>query len=319
MPYIGRLGYMGLAKESAPGIVNATMDNWIAFNPPESITPTIKLLEHTGIAGKPDLIIKANQGPGNIPSAKFNFNMEPENIGEVLMAAFGTDIKTGAGPDYIHTYSRLANAQLPTYSFFLDKGAAKPLYAGAMLNKLTIDAKAGDYVKADADFVALRYDRESTGVPVYSTLKPFTFNEVAVNFAGSGVEVDYDNIKIEIDNMVKAEHALSSSIWPNKIYSEGFRVTIAADFFVENTTEYAKFLAGTNTSLVITLTSSEIIPTTAVPYSLTFNLPVGKYSAAPYQLQAGVLKIPFSLVGIYDTSTTKTLNAILVNGKSAAY
>lgn len=438
MPYIGRLGSLGIAKEIAPGTLNNTPDNWLAFMPPESISPDIKLLEHNGIFAKPDYVYKASQGPGSVPSAKFKLIAEPENIGEIMMGAFGVDtlsdiasvtigatnkyidfdvdggpalaatlttgsfpygassavagslcanikaamevVATGrtitvtyayatkkftiaidgihtikilwltgtnnangaytplgftkadtteasshisdattAQPAMLHSFTRLANAQLPTYSFFVDKGGFKQMmFAGAMLNKLTLEAKAKEYVTADADFSCLRYDSDGTGTQSYSLLRPFTFDEVAVNFAGGGPELDYDNIKIEIDNMVKMEHTLGGSIWATKIWSEGFKVTVAADFFVENSTEYAKYLAGTDTSLDITVTSSEFI-VGAVPYKMSFSIPLSKYSAAPLQINAGILKIPYSMVGIYDPSTTKTLSATLQNTKPAAY
>ena len=556
MPYIGRLGSLGIAKETAVGTVNTTPDNWLAFLPPESISPDIKLLEHGGIFAKPDSVFKATQGAASIPSAKFKLIAEPENIGEILMGALGTDtaaetpgftvvshtvftvtlnvnnsidfkesvagtnqtatltagtytaydlaaeIKTqmetangtavtytvtfnsttrkftitpnsgtvqllwlsgtanakgayaligwakvdtdaaasqtstsavtfaaandaipfteGAGTEktayltagtyalgltsatagtlcaliktvmdlangttdtytvtysystkkltitnntevfvfrwttgvnagisamsllgfaansssatsatsdsttspavFTHTFTRLSSAQLPTYSFYVDKGGGfkKMLFAGAMLNKLTLEAKAKEYVTADADFACLKYDSDGTGTQSYSILKPFTFNEVSVNFAGSGTELDYDNIKIEIDNQVKMEHSLSGSIWANKIWSEGFKVTVAADFYVEDSVEYSKYLAGSDTSLVVTITSSEMA-NGITPYKITLNIPLAKYSAAPLQNTSGVVKIPFSMVGIYDPSTTKTLNAILQNTKVTAY
>lgn len=438
MPYIGRLGSLGIAKETAVGTVNATPDNWIAFNPPESISPDIKLLEHNGIFAKPDYVFKASQGPGSVPSAKFKLIAEPENIGEIMMGAFGTDtlsdvasvtisatnkyidfdvdggspvaaelttgsfpygassavagslcanikaameaVATGrtitvtysytakkftiaidgihtikilwltgtnnangayaalgftksdtsetnsqtsdsvtAQPAMLHTFTRLANAQLPTYSFCVDKGGFKKmLFSGAMLNKLTVEAKAKEYVTADADFACLKYDSDGTATASYSLLRPFTFDEVSINFAGSTAELDYDTVKIEIDNMVKLEHTLASSIWATKIWSEGFKVTIAAELYLEDSVEYAKYLAGSDTSLEVSITSSEFI-VGSVPYKWTFSVPLSKYSAAPLQNGSGVLKIPFSLVGIYDPSTGKTLSSTLQNTKATAY
>jgi hypothetical protein len=440
MPYIGRLGTLGIGKETAVGTVNTTPDTWLAFVPPETISPDIQLLQHNGIFGKPDFVFKATQGPGSVPSAKFKLIAEPENVGEILMGAFGTDtltdtasvtvaatnkyidFKVDAGgeltatlttgsfaygtsgatastlcanikaamelattgartftvtysyttkkftivvdgvhtiqilwntgtnnangayailgftkadtadattqvsngttaqPALLHTFSRLANAQLPTYSFYVDKGNLKKMYfAGAMLNKLSIEMKAKEYVMMDADFAALKYDSDGTAAATYSVRRPFTFDQVSVNFAGSSAELDYDNIKIDIDNMVKVEHALSSSIWASKVWSEGFRVTIAADFYLENTTEYAKFLAGTETSLEVTVTSSENIVGT-VPYKMTFSIPVMKYAAAPLQNVSGVMKVPFSIVGIYDlASTAKTMSATLQNTRNTVY
>jgi Phage tail tube protein len=320
---IGVLRACGIAKESSPGTLNATPDVYLPFIPPDGFSPAITLLESQGIRALADKVYKVAQGPGEIKSAKLVVEFEPENCGQILMAAFGTDTKTGPADTtaYTHTFSRVQSSALPQYSFWFDRGNSKyAQFFGCMLSKLDIDIKAKDFVKFDQEWVGLGYDDTGTAKsPTYSALKPLRFNQVTVSVAGSG-SLNYENLKITIDNQVKADHGISGSIYPAKIYSEGLLVTLTADFFFDNTTEYAKYLSGTSSAFIITLTSGEKVTGAATTYnSLTINMPNVNYQTAPLVTPAGIVKIPFVGRAVYDTGTSKTINAVLVNSVSAAY
>lgn len=438
MPYVGILQAAGLKKESSLGTLATPPTEFLPLIAPDSFSEAITLLESKGIRAQPDAVVKVLQGPADLKSGKIKIEAEPENIGNHLMAAFGTDtlaetasfvITTGvndkidfkesggsqlhatiAAGTYVmgttsatngtlckavktamdgaagaihtytvtysystkkvtitpnagtlqilwltgtnqataayavlgfshtdtsdasaqtsdsttavavqtHTFTRASVAQLPTYTWWFHKGAKYFQFAGCMLNKLVFDVKANEFCTLDADWTALTYDDTGgTQSPSYSALKPFSFNQAVVKVAGSQVN-DFDNLQITVDNMVEADHALSGSIYPNKIYSKGMRVTVTMDLFLEDTVEWNRFLAGTSTSLEIILTSGENI-STSNPYKLDIVLPVINYTAAPLFIQAGVLKIQFAAVAVFDSSTSKTISFALSNTVSTAY
>src|SRR6185312_4142232 len=90
MPYIGILGAAGLAKESVLGtFVSPT--KYLRFVPPFQFSNEIALLLSSGVNTNPDLVQKAVQGPAYLKKGGFKLEVEPENIGEHLMAAMGTD------------------------------------------------------------------------------------------------------------------------------------------------------------------------------------------------------------------------------------
>lgn len=320
--YTGQLRAAGLAKESVVGTLVTPPTEFLPYQAPDSFFPSISLLESTAIRALPDRVYKASQGPGEVKGMKVKWEAEPENIGNLLMAAFGTDTKTGAtATGFTHTFTRLANAQLPTYSWWFDKGSKYPQFTGSMLSKLDITAKARDFILVDSDWTALAYD--DTGItrsPTYSALKPFKFDQCVVNVDGSQVN-NYDNVKITIDNMVKADHVLNTSIYPGKIYSEGFGVSVSMDLIVEDATQYAKFLAGTTAALNFVITSTQDITgaNAGVKNSLTIDIPTVMYSAAAFPNPQGLLKIAYTAKGIYTTGSTKTISVALKNSVSAAY
>lgn len=323
-PQVGILRAASLAKESSVGTLNTTPDIYIPYRPPLTFSPNIAVIESKGIRALPDMVVKAQQGAGTVQGMKMPFEVEPENVGQLLLAAFGLDTKTGAlATGYTHTFARQAVAQLPSYSVWADVGASKYFqFAGCMLNKVDFVAKAKEFFVADADWTALKYDDTGTSKsPTYSAVKAFKWDMATVTLGGSGVLLA-DNIKISIDNQIEAEHALSGSIWPTKIYSKGMRVMVTFDLFFEDTTEWAKFLAGTTTSLVLTLTSTQDITgaNAGTKYSLAFTIPVIQYTAAPIHPGTGVIKIPFAGVAVYDQgASNQTISVALKNSVSTAY
>lgn len=440
-PYVGQLGALGIAKESVLGtFVNPT--EFLPAHLPMGIgSPDIDLLMSKGVRNVPDLVYKAAQGARQGKSEKFTIEVEPENIGNVLMGAFGTDtaaetasftigntnkyinfkedggtertatialatyimgttsatastlcaaIKTameaaaGAAGTYTvsysystkkvtiavsggasavqllwstganaansartilgwtsadtssaasqvsdsttstapwtHAFTRLAAAQLPTYSLWANQGVDYPTFAGAMVNKLDFDIKAPEFVQAEVDYVASKWNGvDSAKTEAYSTLNPFKFDQAVVTVAGSPVTI-YKDLKISIDNKVKADPVIGGSIDANVIYSEALEVKFGATIVVEDTTEWSKFVAGTATSFAIALTSTQLINATgSVYYGLSFSLPNLYYLTAPRPLANGLLEIQFQAQGVYDTSTSKTISASLTNSVAAAY
>jgi hypothetical protein len=320
VPYIGPLRAAGLAKETTLGTLKTPPDIFVPMIPPDSFYSAIPLLESQGIRFLPDIVYKVAQGPATLNAMKLKMEVEPEGgIGQFLKGTFGTDTLSNVGAAYTHKFTRQSTAQLQTYSWWFDKGAFFPQFVGCMIHKFDVVAKAGAWVECESEWVGLGYDSTGTSkTPSYSALQPFTFANVAVTVAGGSVLI-YDNIKITIDNMVKADHLLKGSIYPGVIYSGGMKVNLQADIVFEDVTEYNKFLNGTTTSFTVTITSGQNIPTTATPYSLTFTLPNVFYSAAPIPIPKDLLKVSFSAVGVYNTGTTETLDVQLVNSVSSAY
>ena len=319
--YIGKLRAAGLAKENSVGTLVTPPTEFIPYVAPDAFIPAIQLLESGAIYQIPDNIRLVSQGPGTLTGLKLKWHANPINLGNLLMAIFGSDNKTGPTNTsvYTHTFSRLAASQLPTYSWWFDKGAKYQQFVGCMLNKVDFNFKAKEWVDVDTEWVGLSYDDTGTSQTVsYSTVPSFKFDQVVVKVAGSEVD-NYDNVKLTFDNMVKADHVLKGSIWPGKIYSEGFDVTVSMDLIVEDATEYNKFLAGTSAALQFVLTHSDNIPSSSpsTKYSLTLNVTEAHYSVASYPNAPGIIKIAFTARGVNNGTSTAT--AVLVNGASSAY
>ena len=217
---------------------------------------------------------------------------------------------------YSHAFSRVQSAVLPSYTWWQYSGLDYPQFAGCMCSKLEFNAKVGEFVECDGDWIGLKYD--ATGVthsPSYSALNPIKFS-MCVPSIGGAPSANYDDVKITIDNQIAVEHAVTSSIYGTKIYSKGLKIAANLSLMVEDVTEWAKFVAGNDSALSLAMTSTDMIKG-AIPYSLTLSIPAINYSAAPRQLPNGLIKIAFTAVGVYGGSYT--MLPTLINGYGLSY
>lgn len=323
MPNVGRLGSFALGKENTIGTA-VTPTQIVPFIPPlAGFDPTIDLLEAKGVYSRPDVYNKAQQGAGLLKGGKVKFEAEPENgLGEHLMAMFGTDTLTGNGSStpYSHKFTRASTATPPSYTCWTKNGQNFPQFPGCMLNKLTVSGKAKEFVECEADWVGLSYSAGSTQSLSYSSHNPFKFNQAQMTVGGS-IITNYDDFKVEFDNQIEVAHVLGNTIYGQKIYSKGFKVSGSISLIVEDTTEWAKFIAGTSSSLNIDIVSAESIsgisPTAFFEFKI--NIPTIYYKAAPWPLPDGLVKIAFTFDAVYNTGSTETCDVTLVNSKSSSY
>jgi hypothetical protein len=277
------------------------------------LTKKLTITKDSGV-----FVLKFGTGTNVLKSASSLLGFSAVDTGSAIAQ---TSNNTTTPAVFSHLFTRVNNDQLPTYTVYSDKRVVQYFFNGAMLNKLSIEMKAKEYIKADVDFTALKLDSVGTELaPTFSSLSPFVFSQAVVTVAGSP-SCNYDSIKIDIDNNVKADHVICTEIYAKKIWSEGFKVNVAMDMYFEDVTEYNKFLSGTSTSLNIKLTSGEAIAgvTPTQYYSIEFDLPDLQYTAAPLPSPSGVYKIAFTTVSFCKVAGGCTLKTTLVNTKSTTY
>lgn len=106
-------------------------------------------------------------------------------IGHILMAAFGTSaaptlVETGVRR---HEFTRL-NSNCPiTYTTTEDGPAGTKQAPYTVLDSITIEAKAGDYIRFDASFVGGKLTTTTDKNPAYTQQKPFLAAGMTVNMA----------------------------------------------------------------------------------------------------------------------------------------
>ena len=235
-----------------------------------------------------------------------------DETGAYTYTAQGAVVAVGS-----HLFSRIASASLPTYSWWQKTGVDYPTFAGCMLSKLEFDIKAKEYVVASADWIGLKYASGSTESLTYSTHQPFEWDQAVVTVGGTGY-TDYEDLKITIDNSCENVHTVSATPYANKNYSKGFKVSIGLTLTVENTTEWAKYPAGTLSSLTVALTSSEFVKG-SIPFALTFTMTNIAYKAAPRPIPKDLIKITFSADATSSVNSSTTLTVTLVNSVCLAY
>ena len=213
-----------------------------------------------------------------------------------------------------HVFTRLADAVLPTYSWWQKNGVNYPQFTGCMLNTIEFSIKAKEFILAAADWAGLKYEPAgATQSDSYSPLVPFKFSQAALTVGGVA-NVDYEELKVKLDNMVNPLHVVGNGIDASKIYSQGFKVSLTASLLVENSTEWDKFIAGTASSFAVLVTGAEYIKG-AIPHTLAFDIPETYYQAAPIPIGKDLIKIAFTAVAQRNVAQGYAGKMTLVNGE----
>jgi hypothetical protein len=219
----------------------------------------------------------------------------------------------------LHTMTRTAVAQLPTYSLWGYNGLTYPAWAGCMLNKLDFDIKANEFVIVDADWGGSKWNGYNSSKTLsYSALNPFKFDQLAITVGGTQY-YDTEQIKISIDNKVKIDPVIGGSIDSNVIYSEMFDVKMTYVVVAEDTTELTKFINGTVSSFTLVATSAATFASAALNYTMTWTIPSAWYTAAVVPLPNGLVKITFQVQSIYNTTNAYSMQVALQNDVQTTY
>lgn len=258
---------------------------------------------------------------------KFGTGTNAGHSAAVLLGFAATDTSSttahtgGLTPGYttgsIHSFIPQNVSALPTLTWWFDKALKFPLFAGSMCNKFDLTIKSKGIVEADLEYVGRVYDDVdgSSKATTFSALPPFVWSNAVLNIDGA-VKPGYDNFKASLNNGVKADHALSNSIWPYVNYSEGFTPDISAELFFEDTVQYAKFLLGTTSHVNVTLT----FVYNGVTYQMIIDIPNWYYKSANLVIPSnGPLKIPFTGMAEYNAGLGYDVQIVLINDVTSQY
>lgn len=284
---VGGLGYVGYAKETVEGTAVAPT----IFLPARSFTmdDTDDYLTPQQIRGERDYVVAA-PAPYSV-TGSLEMDLIPDSIGYLLKSAFAASVSSGsyAGGGYTHTYTPgLAG---PTFTF--EKSAQDALlmrYTGVRVNTMEIKASFGEIVTATfgLDGVGRAKNAGAAATDTYaaSSTGPFTFAGATVTIGGSASSIVKD-FTFGVNN--NASHI--GTLRGTRAYSRvalGWReVTLSMNMDFQDTTEYDRFLAGSEFAVVLYLETSQVITGGTGKNSLTLTLPRVRYKSISMPIQAG--------------------------------
>lgn len=136
-----------------------------------------------------------------------------DNIGTILKHALGSLATTGSNP-YTHTF-KLA-ADLPTgltLEKVIGKSGDSEVFAGALINGLTLDVSQGGPMFLDLDVIArTAAARESAGSPSYAAIENVVLHNQAGQFSWNSVSYDLISLKVALGNALIARRFLGSTL-----------------------------------------------------------------------------------------------------------
>lgn len=196
----------------------------------------------------------------------------------------GQDTITGAGADKTHTciHDPLA---LQGKSLTLQVG--RPDIAGVVQPFTFEGGKVVDWeLKAAIDeklSLAVNMDFENvlTGMALaaaayVASQEMFVFTEGALTVAGAAVPVR--SFSIKGNNALATDRRFLGNTKKEPLAAGEMAIEGTLDAEFESLARYAAWVAGTQAQLILTFTLATLIPTTAVPFSLTVTIPKIEYT-----------------------------------------
>jgi len=165
--FVGRLGNVGIAKESTAGTI-VTPTFWVPFN-------SISFDDKTSTAREMEGLGRIEDSDSNLVTNKFaegdiEFDMNDYQIGLFLTSLFGASPTTAGGPTYTQTYALSNTNTHKSLSIAYGDPDQYKIFPYCVIDGLEITVEPEGIAKAKASFKS-RVSRDwATLTPTYTTL-----------------------------------------------------------------------------------------------------------------------------------------------------
>jgi hypothetical protein len=257
------------------------------------------------------------------PGGEINFEMNPEDVPTLIYHALGGAATSGSS---IYTHILKPAISLPTgLTFEIDRDVAYFIYEGSKINTFSMSFSPNEIITGSVG-VASENETGTIGAsghtPSYSSAEPFTGVQAAVM-----IDVDGGNNSYVPQGVMAADFSVSNDIFEGKYELGGNKraalmeqkrsVTGKLNIEFDDLTLYDLFVAGTNTSLKITLTSDQLISGSTY-YSMEIVFPKIVYTGeTPVMGGPGIITVDCPFTALYTDATSPEIIITVVNSQSS--
>ena len=251
-----------------------------------------------------------------VHEGEYEMDFIPGNIGYLLKSAFGSVAsvaKSSPNEEAIdHTFSE-AEAK-PSLTIEQAIGDITRRFAGCICHTLTFACAKGEVLTLTAGIRAKANASASKISPSYETVRPLNFADNTAFSIGGQALTQVQNFELVYTNNHAMTHAIGSSNDPAFNYAKGSQVTGSLELYLDSTTaaEYADYLSKADQALVITF-AGDTITGTVNKYGLSITVPKVNYTTASFPVNDDYNLLTVEFEGVYDTTTSKLIEAILTN------
>ncbi len=249
---------------------------------------------------------------------EYEFDFIPGVVGYLLKSVFGglsSALKGGETLVYEHTYTEAEAKPSLTVEQAVGTDQIVRRYAGSIIHSLKLSCKAGEALVTTVGIKAKSSASATKITPSYETIRNFNFNDCvqASGFKIGGVAYNQaENFEVEYKNNIEMLHTLGAND-PTMYYVKASDVLGKFDLYLDSATaaKYTDYLNKTEQALDIVFTGDAI--GTASNYKLDINIPKVVFKAGTYPVNEEYNIISVEFEGIYDTTTSRLIRAILTN------
>ncbi|WP_367134420.1 MULTISPECIES: phage tail tube protein [Streptomyces] len=215
-----------------------------------------------------------------------------------------------------HTFKQSTSVVKPTYSF-VDYNVFETWgYAGCMLSEVGIKIDPKGMATLDAKLTGwIGAVQTGLAAPTFTAVQPMLGWQWAMTNAGGSSTrgLSYDlTLKRDID----AIHASNGSQQPREVFSGVLDADIKYKAIYESDTDYNQYLQALQTSPTSAVLTQ---PVTAGGASLALTTTTPGWSKGGYDKGGTYVTADFEISGIYNTTDSGALQAVLKNWVTSAY
>lgn len=258
------------------------------------------------------------------PGSEFETLAMPKSIGQLLQAALGSDVITGAGP-YTHTIAH-ANS-LPYYTIMARRDGEYFRVADAAVEELELSWELAGMVKVKVKFFGCDFTFSGT-TPYTAPTNDERPQSGVFKGVGGSINVDGDAAavvksgSIKISNSLEVIHGMDS-VMPKDLCPATTKIDLSLSVVPSNTQQWRKVLTGSTsgtTILPVPLYGTAVVGFAVGANTLTFNFNRLKLATELPSVKAEGGPMELALEGSVANVTTGTaFNAVLVNTVATAY
>lgn len=320
---IGRLNSLGIGKESSRGTA-VTPGIWVPWMELE-YDDQVDLIDNTAS------IARLEDSDGHALALKYgavkcSSKIKDKSIGYFLIAALGSVSSSAKsspnGSVYDHTFSVLQSVSHPAMSLALKGPNDDVVMANAVLDKMKISCKYGEYAMFEAEFLGKAAASASNTVSFSAEndffSKHLTFkNANAQSGLTAASAVPIRQFSLEIENKAMLEEVLGSNA-PNDVLNQVFSIKGSVTL-VHNAATYHDFMtAGTFQALRFDFQNTDVTIGSSANPGLQIDL--HRASILNYKRkmsQDDIVEESFDFKAHYSLTDSKMITAILTNLQTA--
>ena len=315
---IGRLRSVGLAKETVKGTAVAP-SYWLpytGFNP----NPIIQTKQKDGATGRIESGYESNI-VSQYAQPSVDGILTDKAIGLLLLSALGTVGSVAkSAPNtsvYDHTFTVKNDNDHPALTMSYKDAIYGKQIAYAMLNKLEIEAKLGDFVRYKAEFLA-KLEADGALTPAVTAENAFVPKHISVKIAtdvaslSGATATPLQSVKLSVNKNGEVVFGLGSQD-PASIVNKELEISGDLECLLNDNSWKALFTGNTAKAMSITLQSDAVIGTSSAPALVfTFN----KVVFNTYKESGSLKDLIKESVGfdmLYSVTDSKAVQAVLTN------
>lgn len=315
MPFATEQKIFGFKKEASRGVAEASPAKFLAVGADSELNYSSVLIPDDRIRGFKERFPSApgiKEGTGTLAA----IDVEASTIGDLLLGCLGSVATIqpdapNAPTVYRHTFSRLNDIQMPSFTFFVDRRLSRKRYPLSVIKKLALSGAVDGKALVNADLLFKTEEVSPSFVPNYGSPKPLMFFQTDFKIDGVS-DVNVKNWTLNVDNGSVAQRTLIQSRDAKDILSPGrFIIDGGFEIYFESEVQRQKFLDASLAALNIIL-AGDIIEDT-FKNQLEFMIPEARYTAFPFGNLDDLLGAAVTFEAQYNAAAGYSLQTILTN------